>query len=153
MAVRVQVRVHFLISASTWPNALLFTTSTLLLLLWVVANLYDLLILHPGGICRITLWIYDVSWRHQVQHTFHRFCSWEQTVFHSVMVAVGARGLRRKRDAAEGCCTTVPWVLFTRWWLGFWGCRGSRNAGRGASPTAGKREEISFQFSSNLLLD
>ena len=32
-------------------------------------------------------------------------------MFHSVMVAVmvavGARGLR-KRDAAEGCCTTVP---------------------------------------------
>ena len=29
-------------------------------------------------------------------------------MFHSVMVAVGARGLKRKRDAAEGCCTTVP---------------------------------------------
>ena len=33
-------------------------------------------------------------------------------MFHSVMVAimvaVGARGLKRKRDAAEGCCTKVP---------------------------------------------
>ena len=29
-------------------------------------------------------------------------------MFHSVMVAVGARGLRRRRGAAEGCCATVP---------------------------------------------
>ena len=66
-----------------------------------------------------------------------------------VMSVVGLRGLRRKkgrlltRYSTRGA--TVPRVLFTRWRrLGFWGCRGARNAGRGALPTAGKREGISF---------
>jgi hypothetical protein len=55
------------------------------------------------------------------------------------------RGKRRRRYSTRGA--TVPRVLFTG------GCEGERaaarvggagNAGRGASPTAGKREGISF---------
>ena len=35
----------------------------------------------------------------------------------------------------RGAALQYPWVMFTRWWLGFWG---ARNAGLGASPMAGK---------------
>ena len=73
-----------------------------------------------------------------------------QTVFANaaVMVVVGIEieregGQQRwARYSTRGA--TVPRVLFARWRrLGFWGCRGAGNAGRGV-PTAGKREGISF---------
>ena len=66
-----------------------------------------------------------------------------------VMAVVGIEIVREggqqrwARHSTRGA--TVPRVLFTRWRrLGFWGCRGAGNAGRGALPTTGKREGISF---------
>ena len=68
----------------------------------------------------------------------------------NVMVGVGSRGLG---DSSDGC-DTVPAVLQYRGYCSQGGgCEGERaaarvggagNAGRGASPTAGKREGISF---------
>jgi hypothetical protein len=66
------------------------------------------------------------------------------------MDAVGLRGLRRKRGAAFRA--TVPACYNTR---GYCSCergggptaramKGAGNAGRGAPPTAGKREGFSF---------
>ena len=64
------------------------------------------------------------------------------------MIVVGIEIVREGSSDGRATVPAVlqyPRVLFTRWRrLGFWGRRGARNAGRGALPTAGKREGISF---------
>ena len=62
-------------------------------------------------------------------------------------------GLQIVREGeGDGCCvlqyprcySTVPRVLFTGWIAAAARVGGAGNTGRGASPTAGKREGISF---------
>jgi hypothetical protein len=64
----------------------------------------------------------------------------------TVMAVVGIEELRRKGGVAvlHYPRATVPRVLFIQMRTAAARVLGARNAGRGASPTAGKREGISF---------